>query len=181
MLTAEKNRLGAAGLKKHVRKRVEAHLRWLEKELGRTDHDLDGAIKESAALRENDALLRSVPGVGPVLSRTLLAELPELGTLSRKRLAALVGVAPLNRDSGAFRGKKRAVWGGRASVRATLYMGALVAARHNPTIRRFYERLVATGKPKKVALVACMRKLLTILNAVLKHRTPWRSPHALIP
>ena len=141
---------------------------------------MDGAIKESAALRENDALLRSVPGVGPVLSRTLLAELPELGTLSRKRLAALVGVAPLNRDSGAFRGK-RAVWGGRASVRATLDMGALVAARHNPAIRRFYERLVATGKPKKVALVACMRKLLTILNAVLKHRTPWRSPHALTP
>ena len=132
-------------------------------------------------MRENDALLRSVPGVGPVLSRTLLAELPELGTLSRKRLAALVGVAPLKRDSGAFRGKKRAVWGGRASVRATLYMGALVAARHNPAIRRFYERLVATGKPKKVALVACMRKLLTILNAVLKHRTPWRSPHALTP
>lgn len=129
MLTAEKNRLGAAGVKKHVRKRVEAHVRWLEKELGRTDHDLDGAIKESAALRENDALLRSVPGVGPVLSRTLLAELPELGTLSRKRLAALVGVAPLNRDSGAFRGKKRAVWGGRASVRATLYMGALWSPR----------------------------------------------------
>ena len=182
MLTAEKNRLGAAGVK-HVRKRVEAHVRWLEKELGRTDHDLDGAIKESAVLCENDALLRSVPGVGAVLSRTLLAELPELGTLSRKRLAALVGVAPLNRDSsGAFRGKKRAVWGGRASVRATLYMmGALVAARHNPAIRRFYERLVATGKPKKVALVACMRKLLTILNAVLKHRTPWRSPHALTP
>lgn len=179
MLTAEKNRLGVTTVKP-VRKRLEAHVRWLEKELDRTDRDLDEAIKESPALRENDALLRSVPGVGPVLSRTLLAELPELGTLSRKQLAALVGVAPLNRDSGAFRGK-RAVWGGRAEVRATLYMGALVAARHNPVVRGFYERLVASGKPKKVALVACMRKLLTILNAVLKHRTPWRSSHALTP
>jgi transposase len=107
-----------------------------------------------------------------------LAEVPELGTLTHKRVAALVGVAPLNRDSGTLRGR-RAVWGGRAEVRAALYMGALVATRRNPAIREFYERLLAAGKPKKVALVACMRKLLSILNAVLKHRTPWRSPHYL--
>jgi transposase len=180
MLTAyKKNRLGSATAKP-LAKRIAAHVRWLEKELERTDRDLDGAIKDSPTLRENEALLRSVPGVGPVLARTLLAELPELGALTRKRLAALVGVAPLNRDSGTFRGR-RAVWGGRASVRTALYMGALVAARHNPVVREFYERLLAAGKPKKVALVACMRKLLVILNAVLKHRTPWRSPRALTP
>jgi transposase len=178
MLTAEKNRLPLAT--RAVAKRIAAHLRWLEKELERTDHDLDEAIKSSAALRENEALLRSVPGVGPVLARTLLAEVPELGTLTHKRLAALVGVAPLNRDSGTFRGR-RSIWGGRAEVRAALYMGALVAARRNPVVREFYERLLAAGKPKKVALVACMRKLLSILNAVLKHRSPWRSPHHLSP
>jgi transposase len=116
--------------------------------------------------------------VGPVLARTLLAGVPELGTLTHKRLAALVGVAPLNRDSGTLRGH-RSVWGGRAEVRGALYMGALVAARRNPVVKEFYERLVAAGKPKKVALVACMRKLLSILNAVLKHRTPWRSPQYL--
>jgi transposase len=131
-------------------------------------------------LRENEALLRSVPSVGPVLARTLLAEVPELGTLTRRRLASLVGVAPLNRDSGTFRGH-RGVWGGKADVRAALYMGALVATRRNPVVRQFYERLLAAGKPKKVALVACMRKLLSILNAVLRHRTPWRSPDALAP
>lgn len=180
MLTAEKNRLHSSATTKPVARRIAAHVRWLEKELERTDRDLDATIKGSPALRENEALLRSVPGVGPVLARTLLAELPELGTLTHKRLAALVGVAPLNRDSGTLRGR-RAVWGGRADVRAALYMGALVAARRNPVLREFYERLLATGKPKKVALVACMRKLLVILNAVLKHRTPWRSPHALTP
>jgi transposase len=178
MLIAENNRLPSAT--KPVTKRIAAHLRWLEKELERTDRDLDGVIKSSPALRENEALLRSVPGVGPVLARTLLAEAPELGTLAHKRLAALVGVAPLNRDSGTLRGR-RGIWGGRADVRAALYMGALVAARHNPVVREFYERLLAAGKPKKVALVACMRKLLAILNAVLKHRTPWRSPHYLSP
>ena len=114
------------------------------------------------------------------MSRTLLAELPELGTLSHRRLSALVGVAPFNRDSGALRGK-RAVWGGRAHVRASLYMGALVATRFNPAIREFYERLVAAGKPKKVALVACMRKLLSILNAVLRDGVPWHSTHLLTP
>jgi transposase len=179
MLTAEKNRLGAATTRP-VRRRIEAHVRWLEKELEHTDSDLGEAIEESPSWRENEALLRGVPGVGPVLARTLLAELPELGGLTGKQLAALVGVAPLNRDSGAFRGR-RAVWGGRSGVRAALYMGALVATRHNPQIKEFYERMLSAGKPKKVALVACMRKLLLILNAVLKHRTPWRPPHALTP
>jgi transposase len=178
MLTAENNRLPTAT--KPVAKRIAAHIRWLEKELSRTDGDLEEAIKSSSALSENEELLRSVPGVGPVLARTLLAEVPELGALTHKRVAALVGVAPLNRDSGTLRGR-RSIWGGRAEVRAALYMGALVAARRNPAIKEFYERLVAAGKPKKVALVACMRKLLLILNAILKHHTPWRSPHYLSP
>ncbi len=144
MLTAEKNRLHSAT--KPVAKRIAAHVRWIEKELERTNRDLDAAIKGSPALRENAALLRSVPGVGPVLARMLLAEVPELGALTHKRLAALVGVAPLNRDSGTFRGR-RGIWGGRADVRAALYMGALVAARRNPVVREFYERLLAAGKP----------------------------------
>jgi transposase len=180
MLTAEKNRLGAAATTKPVRGRLQAHVRWLEKELSRTDGDLEEAIAKSPSWRENEELLRGVAGVGPVVARTLLAELPELGSLPPKQLAALVGVAPLNRDSGAFRGR-RAVWGGRATVRAALYMGALVATRHNPQIKEFYERLLGAGKPRKVALVACMRKLLIILNAMLKNRTPWRFPQALAP
>jgi transposase len=155
-------------------------VRWLEKELERTDRELDEAVQQSEVWRRNEELLRSVPGVGPVLARTLLAELPELGTIAHKRLASLVGVAPFNRDSGKTRGK-REVWGGRASVRATLYMGALVASRHNPVLKEFYERLLAAGKPKKVALVACMRKLLSILNAVMRDRATWRCPHILTP
>ena len=180
MMTAEKNRLGAV-TSEAVGRRIEAHIRWLEKELSHTDRDLDEAIEKSPAFKENEALLRSVPGVGPVvLCRTLLAELPELGSLSPRELSALVGVAPLNRDSGTLRGR-RSVWGGRARVREALYMGALIASRHNPTIRAFYARLLAAGKPKKVALVACMRKLLVILNAVIRDRTPWRCFHALNP
>jgi transposase len=179
MMIAEKNRLGASS-SRAVGGRIEAHIRWLEKELGRTDRDLDEAIENNPTFKENEALLRSVPGVGPVLCRTLLAELPELGSLSPRELSALVGVAPLNRDSGTLRGR-RTVWGGRARVRETLYMGALIASRFNPAIKEFYERLVAAGKPKKVALVACMRKLLVILNAVLRDRTPWRCSHALNP
>jgi len=158
MLTAEKNRLGSAP--KPVRKSLRTHIAH--------------AIRESPVWREKDALLRSTPGVGPVMTTTLLANLPELGTLTGKQIAALAGVAPLNRDSGTWRGK-RTVWGGRAQIRATLYMAALVAARFNPVIRAFYQRLCATGKAKKVALTACMRKLLIILNAMLKHRTPWRT------
>ncbi len=178
MLTAEKNRLHVAP--GAVAGRIRAHVRWLQKELARADGDLDEAVEASEAWRENEALLRSVPGVGPVLARTLLAELPELGTLEHRRLSALVGVAPFNRDSGTARGK-REVWGGRAPVRAALYMGALVATRHNPVLREFYGRLVAAGKPKKVALVACMRKLLSILNAVMRDRTPWHSAHLPVP
>lgn len=179
MMAAEKNRLGAS-TSKAVCGRIEAHIRWLEKELSRTDRDLDETIENSPTLKENEALLRSVPGVGPVLCRTLLAELPELGSLSPRELSALVGVAPLNRDSGTLRGR-RTVWGGRARVREALYMGALIASRFNPAIEEFYERLVEAGKPKKVALVACMRKLLIILNALMRERTPWRCPHALNP
>lgn len=172
MLTAEKNRLGPAP--PPVRKGIRTHITWLERRLADLDRELTQAIRESSVWREKDDLLRSAPAVGPVLSRTLLANLPELGTLTRQQIAALVGVAPLNRDSGTWRGTRR-VWGGRAHVRAALYMSALVATRYNPVIRAFYQRLCAAGKAKKVALTACMRKLLTILNAMLKHRTPWQN------
>jgi len=170
MIVAETNRL--SGASKAVRKRINAHLRWLETELKRADKDLDQSIRQSPIWRENEDLLRSVPGMGPVISRTLLAELPELGRLNRKQIAALVGVAPLNRDSGTLRGR-RSIWGGRATVRAALYMGALVASRRNAVIQRFYRRLRNAGKAPKIALVACMRKLLTILNAMIKHKTHW--------
>ena len=175
MLSAEKNRLLSA--LSSIRKSLRAHITWLQRELQRTDTDLTTAIHQSPVWREKDQLLRSVPGVGPVLTSTLLANLPELGTLTNKQIAALVGVAPLNRDSGTLRGR-RTVWGGRAQVRAVLYMSAIVAARFNPVIRTFYQRLCRVGKAKKVALTACMRKLLTILNAMLKHRTPWRQMEA---
>jgi transposase len=172
MLTAEKNRLGSA--RTPVRKSLRTHIAWLERELSHTDSDLAHAIRESPVWREKEALLRSTPGVGPVVTTTLLANLPELGTLTSKQIAALVGVAPLNRDSGTVR-RQRHVWGGRAPIRAALYMAALVAARFNPVIRAFYQRLCAAGKAKKVVLTACMRKLLIILNAMLKHRIPWRT------
>ena len=170
MLVSEKNRLGTAiGA---VSPRIEAHIAWLEQELSDLDKGLRQTLRRSPVWREKDDLLRTVPGVGEQISLTLLANLPELGTLNRRQIAALVGVAPYNRDSGALRGK-RAVWGGRSRVRAVLYMGALVASRHNPAIRDFYQRLLAAGKPKKVALVASMRKLLVILNGMLKHGSPW--------
>lgn len=171
MLTAEKNRRSTA--RPSVRKGIEAHIEWLTQELRRVDADLDAAIRQSPVWRAQDDLLQSMPGVGPGLSRTILAELPELGTLSARQLAALVGVAPLNRDSGTFRGK-RIIWGGRAVVRTALSMAALAATKWNPVIKAFYQHLLASGKAKKVALVACMHKLLTILNAMLKHRMPWR-------
>lgn len=171
MLTAEKNRLSSA--LKPVRKGIQAHITWLERRLGEADDEISTTIRQSPVWREKDDLLQSTPGVGPVLSTTLLASLPELGTLNRKQIAALVGVAPFARESGAWRGK-RMVRGGRAPVRVALYMSALVAARYNPVIKAFYRRLRAAGKPAKVALTACMRKLLTILNAMLKHHTPWR-------
>jgi transposase len=172
MLTAEKNRLVAAPPSKRVRTAIGRTIKWFQKQLEEIDSDLDSAVKGSPIWREKDDLLQSVPGVGKVLSRTLLSLVPELGTLGKKQLAALVGVAPLNWDSGQYRGRRR-VWGGRAHVRAVLYMGALVAARFNPVIRAFHARLVAAGKLPKVALVACMRKLLTILNAMVRDRTPW--------
>jgi transposase len=170
MIVAETNRLNGAS--KALTKRIDAHIRWLEAELGRVDKDLDQSIRQSPIWCENQDLLMSVPGIGPIVSRTLLAELPELGELNSKQIAALVGIAPLNRDSGKFRGR-RAIWGGRATVRAALYMAALVASRRNAVLRAFYKRLRDAGKASKVALVACMRKLLTILNAMIKHKTRW--------
>ncbi len=176
MLVAEGNRLETAV--SPVRERIEAHIEFLKAELDELDSDLDKAIRESSVWREKDVLLRSVPGVGPRVSATLLADLPELGSLENKKLAALVGVAPLNRDSGVFRGKRR-VWGGRAAVRQMLYMAAVTAARCNPVFRQFYGRLLAAGKPKKVALTACMRKLLVVLNAMLRHGTRWSQPASI--
>jgi transposase len=173
MLTAEKNRRHLAT--GSVRERIEAHITWLETELADLDQNLEQTIQQSDLWRERDALLQSVPGIGPVVSFTLLAELPELGTLTRQQLAGLVGVAPFHCDSGERRGKRR-VWGGRARVRTRLSMATLVASRFNPVIRAFYERLLHAGKPKKVALTACMRKLLTILNAMLQHHTAWNPP-----
>lgn len=171
MLIAERNRLEHA--LPAVRRGITQHIRWLERQLHDVDRDLDDRIQGSPVWRAKENLLRSAPGVGPVLSRTLIGELPELGTLPRKQIAALVGVAPLARDSGTLKGK-RLVWGGRAPVRAALYMAALVGTRCNPVIRAFYRRLLAAGKPKKVALTACMRKLLTILNAMMRTNTMWR-------
>jgi transposase len=171
MLTAEKNRLRLAA--RAVRRDIQQHIRWLERRLSDLDGDLAQQVRSSPSWRERDDLLQSVPGIGPVSSVTLLAQLPELGRLNRKEIAALVGVAPLNRDSGTLRGR-RVVWGGRAHVRAALYMATLTATRHNPPIRSFYTRLLAAGKPKKVALVACMRKLLVSLNAISRDRRAWQ-------
>ncbi len=176
MLVVERNRLQGAPTPVH--QRIEAHIGFLELELTDLDRDLARTIHDRPVWREKNNLLRSVPGVGPVVSTTLLAELPELGTLTHKQLAALVGVAPINIDSGKLRGK-RSVWGGRGRIRSVLYMGALAATRFNPAIRRFYQRLLAAGKPKKVVLTACMRKLLTILNSLVRHRAHWEHNHRL--
>lgn len=170
MLTAERNRLPLA--QGAIRRDLREHIRWLERRLRDTDGDLTTTIHASPLWRVQDHLLRSVPGVGPVTAAVLLADLPELGHLSRRQLAALVGVAPFNHDSGQRRGL-RTTWGGRAPVRGPLYMATLVATRHNPVLRAFYQRLCAAGKPKRVALVAAMRKLLTILNAIIKTQRPW--------
>jgi transposase len=175
MLTAERRRLQSAP--QRIRADIQAHIAWLERRLARTDADLAAAIRSTPLWRAKDEILQSTPGVGPILSRTLVAEVPELGALNRQEIAALIGVAPLNRDSGTLRGK-RAVWGGRAHVRAVLYMSTLAAVRHNSVLKAFYERLRAVGKAPKVALTACMRKLLTILNAMLKHQTPWHENYA---
>jgi len=184
MLGAERNRLGQVfgKGKQRVKKSLTAHIAYLERELRIADTDLGDMVRHSPAWQERDDLLQRVPGVGPVLSLTLLADLPELGRLSRREIAKLVGIAPLSRDSGTMRGR-RFVQGGRATVRAVLYMGALVATRRNAIIRAFYQRLLAAGKPKKLALVACMRKLLTILNSIVRSGQRWSAEHAaaLIP
>ena len=170
MLVMEKQRRHAIG--GAVGTRIQAHIAWLERELAEVDGALGDALRASPAWRAADDLLQGVPGIGPVTSAVLLAELPELGQLGHRQLAALVGVAPLNRDSGTRRGT-RACWGGRAPVRAALYMAVASAARHNPRIRPCYQRLRAAGKPTQVARVACIRKLLTILNAMLRDQAPW--------
>ena len=176
MRTAEQNRLGSA--LPRLQPDIQAHIAWLNTRLTTLDDDLDTTRRASPVWQEREELLRSVPGIGPVCARTLLLDLPELGTLDRQRLAALVGVAPLNRDSGTLRGS-RTTWGGRAHVRATLYMSTLVAVRYNPLLKAFYERLRAAGKAAKVALTACMRKLVTILNAMMKHHAPWQPEEVL--
>ena len=170
MITAERNRCPKAT--PYVRRQIERHIAWLQSQLDDLGEDLDQIIKSSPIWQARDDLLQSVPGVGAVSSGVLLVELPELGQLNRKEIASLVGVAPHNRDSGTFRGK-RSVWGGRANVRSALYMATLVACRFNPVIKAFYDRLCEAGKPKKVALVASMRKLLTILNVIVRDQSPW--------
>lgn len=171
MLTAERHRLGLA--RPRIKPDVQMHIHFLEQRLKATNTDLRASVQASPVWRAQDNLLRSVPGIGPTTAATLIADLPELGRLSRQQIAALVGVAPLNRDSGLRRGL-RVTWGGRAVVRAPLYMATRVATRWNPVIRAFYARLRAAGKPPKVARVAAMHKLLTILNAMVKAQRPWQ-------
>ena len=173
MLTAEKNR--RANAPRVIRRSIDEHIRWLEKRLSGFDDELSDLIRATPIWRERDELLRSVPGVGTVLAVTLLAHLPELGTLTRKQIAALAGLAPFNRDSGTLRGS-RCIWGGRAQVRRVLYMATVAAIRANPAIKSFYTTLRQRGKHPKPALTACMRKLLVILNAVLRTNTPWQTP-----
>lgn len=172
MLVMEQNRLASAPYA--LRKDLKEHVEWLKQRLKDNDHDLRKLLKRSPIWREKDNLLQSVPGVGPILSATLLSRLPELGRLNRKQVAALVGVAPLNCDSGKFKGRRR-VWGGRADVRQALYMAAVSASQWNPALKDFYQRLVDAGKPKKLALTAVMRKLLTMLNAMVRDQVHWRA------
>lgn len=172
MVTAEKNRCRTAT--QRLQPQIQEHIRYMEKQLKELEQGLSELLSSSPVWRTKEKLLGSVPGVGPVLTVTLLAGLPELGRLDRREIASLVGVAPFNRDSGTLRGK-RTVWGGRSSVRATLYMATLAATQYNSVMWAFYQRLLEAGKPKKVALTACMRKLLTILNAMLKHNLSWNS------
>lgn len=173
MLSAERQRMETA--LPAVQPHIQRHIVWLEANLSDLERLLRERVQASPLWRAREDLLRSVPGIGPTTALTLLADLPELGRLNRKAIAALVGVAPLSCESGTWRGR-RIVWGGRARVRTVLYMATLVATRHNPVIRAFYERLCAAGKPKKLALTACMHKLLLILNAIVRHATPWSIP-----
>ena len=173
MCSAERQRLAQAS-SPVVRHSLDAHIAWLQRQIADSDDQLDALIRQSPVWREHEDLLQSVPGIGPITARTLLATLPELGTLAHGPLASLVGLAPLNHDSGRWQGR-RTPWGGRAEVRRVLYMAALTAVRFNPLIKVFYERLVAAGKRRKVALVAAMHKLLTVLNAILRDRKPWHA------
>jgi transposase len=173
MLAAEKNRFQSAVGR--AREDIGVHLEWLQKRLEKIEKDMDRMIQKSPVWRVKAELLCSMKGVGPGLCRTIISDLPELGTLKRQKIAALVGVAPLNRDSGKFRGR-RTTWGGRSEVRSILYMATVAAIRWNPVIRGFHDRLMKAGKPPKVAIVACMRKLLSILNAMMKNQTPWQPP-----
>jgi len=170
MLTAEKNRLSSAS--SCIRSNIQQHIDWLKSQIDDVEKNMVSLLHDNKVWRDKDDLLRSVPGVGPILSRTLIADLPELGTIKIRSLAALTGVAPLNRDSGQFRGTRH-VWGGRSQVRSVLYMATLAACRYNPVIREFYTRLIQKGKKRKIAIVACMHKLLTILNAIVSSGTPW--------
>ena len=172
MMTAERNRRSHLSRPRLI-KGLDRHLTGLQKDLSEIEQEIDTTIRGTPAWREREDLLISVPGVGPTLARTLLADVPELGKLDRKQIAALIGVAPINRDSGTLRGR-RTTWGGRAKVRAALYMAALVASRHNPVLAAFYNRLLTAGKPKKLALTAVMRKLLVILNAMLRDKRQWQ-------
>ncbi len=175
MLVAEKSRLLQAqgGGRQTLRKKIKSHIRFLEREIELIDSDLDDTLKKSPLWKEKDDLLQSVPGIGKQTARTLLGLVPELGTLKAPEIGALIGLAPFNRDSGKLRGKRH-ISGGRARVRAVLYMATLVATRYNPVVKAWYQRLLAAGKPKKVALVACMRKLLVVLNAMMKTKTRWQ-------
>jgi len=175
MLTVEKNRLHT--VRPALRSDIEEHIAWLQEKLSKLDEEIDQFVQATPLWKEKDAILRSVPGVGRVTSTTLLGMLPELGKLNRQQIAALVGVAPVNKDSGRKQGKRR-VYGGRADVRSVLYMAALAASKFNPVIKKFYERLIKQGKEKKVALTACMRKLLVILNVMMRTLEPWRTQAA---
>lgn len=170
MLTAEGNRQSSANAR--VAKQIRQHIVWLEKRLAESNDDLDKMIRHSPLWQHKAELMQSIPGVGRVTATTFLADMPEIGTLSRREISALAGVCPYRRDSGSFRGRRN-IWGGRARVRAALYMAAVVASRHNPVIKAFYEKLTGADKAKKVALVACMRKLLVIINTMLKNDSAW--------
>lgn len=172
MMTAERQREKRASAK--TRKSIARLLRALEKELAVLDRDIDDAVRGSPVWRDKEDLLKSVPGIGDVTARTMLAELPELGQLDRRQIAALAGLAPWTRQSGQWRGRSF-IGGGRPVVRSSLFIAAMVAARHNPTLKLFHQRLIAAGKPKKVAIVAVARKLLTILNAIIRDNRPWQS------
>ena len=172
MIVAEENRL--ARVTKSVQGDIKAHVNWLKRRLGKIEKDLNQLIRTTPIWREKDDLLQSAKGIGPATSSCLLANLPELGELSHKKISALVGVAPFNCDSGMHKGQRK-TWGGRANVRKTLYMATLVASQHNPKIRAFYQRLLAAGKPKKLALTACMRKFLTVLNAMIRDSKSWQN------